>query len=637
MTSHSIAHPALASTRSGRGAGAMLRFGLEHHLWLPLGGGIGLIWANTSPESYFGFAHQLSFPVNEIGMALFFALITQEIVEEMMPHGALHSWRRWMLPLVAAAGGAAGSVLVYLAYVALKYEPVLNQGWLVAGAFDLAFAYFVVKSIFRRHPAVSFLLVMAIATNMAGMVIVGLRYQPVAIRPGGTALMLAAVGLAMTLRRLKVHSFWPYLVACGPLAWWALYLDGFHPALALVPIVPFLPHQPRSVEGFEDTPDAPRSSPRHFEHEWNYAVQVVLFLFGLVNAGVLLHRHGTGTWALLAAALAGRPLGILAAVGIAVWLGMRLPPRLHWRDLVVVALAASSGFTFALFAAVALYPAGPILAELTLGAVLSGIGVIAAFATARMFKVGRFAMRHTTSALLLFAALLLLPSAMTAQTQPPLSDDVIRAIVQDELADEKIAGLGVSVSKRTVTLRGVVDTLWAREKAIDEARKAPDVLSVVSEITIAPAESDTRIAEDVSSGIRRYVFFSIFDDAGVSVDSGVVTLTGRVTMPHKADAFVDLASRVKGVQRVVNLVKALPVSSFDDELRFRIARDIYGDPLFWNLALQVDPPLHIVVEHGRVTLTGVVDSEVERRKAEMIALSTFGVFSVDNQLRLDED
>src|SRR5687767_6223861 len=105
MTSHTLAHTALASARSGRGAGSMLRFGLEHHLWLPLGGLIGLIWANTAAESYFGFAHQLSFPVNEIGMALFFALITQEIVEEMMPHGALHSWRRWMLPLVAAAGG----------------------------------------------------------------------------------------------------------------------------------------------------------------------------------------------------------------------------------------------------------------------------------------------------------------------------------------------------------------------------------------------------------------------------------------------------------------------------------------------------------------------------------------------------
>jgi NhaA family Na+:H+ antiporter len=637
MRSHTIAHPALAAARSGHGAAALLRFSLEHYLWLPLGGLAGLVWANTAAEPYFAFVQRLTFPVNEIGMALFFALITQEIVEEMVPGGALHTWRRWVVPMIGALGGALGATAVYLGYVAIKHEAVLEQGWLVACAFDIAFAYFVVKSIFKRHPAVSFMLVMAIGTNAAGMLVVALRYQPVALRPGGTALMLAALSLALLFRRLKIHRFWPYLVVCGPLSWWALYFDGFHPALALVPIVPFLPHQPRSIEGFEDVSDAPPASPRHFEHEFAYAVQGVLFLFGLVNAGVLLHRYGTGTWALLAAMLAGRPLGMLAAIGLAVWLGMRMPARLHSRDMVVVALASSSGFTFALFAAVALYPAGPILAELTLGAVLSGAGVIAAFGAARFLKVGRFAMKHAPHPLMFAAALLFLPSMALSQTQPTLSDSAIRVIVEENLADEKIAGVNVSVSNGAVTLRGVVDTLWEKEKAVEEARKAHQVRSIVSEIVIAPGESDARIAEDVSSRIRRYIFFSIFDDAEVAVSHGVVTLTGKVTMPYKAEAFADLASHVKGVQRISNLVQTLPVSSFDDELRFKIARQIYGDPLFWNLAIQVDPPLHIVVENGRVTLTGVVPSEVEQRKAEIIALSTFGVFSVENRLRLDED
>lgn len=65
----------------------------------------------------------------------------------------------------------------------------------------------------------SFLLVMAIATNLVGLIVVGLRYQPVTIRPGGTVLMAAALRLAMILRRLEVHRFWPYLLACGPLSW----------------------------------------------------------------------------------------------------------------------------------------------------------------------------------------------------------------------------------------------------------------------------------------------------------------------------------------------------------------------------------------------------------------------------------
>jgi NhaA family Na+:H+ antiporter len=542
-----------------------------------------------------------------------------------------------VVPLIAAAGGVLGAALAYLTYVELKHEAVLAKGWLVAVAFDITFAYFVVKSIFKRHPAVSFVLVMAIATNAAGLVLVGLQYPSVAIRPGGTALMVAALALAAALRKSKVHRLWPYLLICGPLSWWALYLDGFHPALALVPIVPFLPHKPRSVDTFEDTEDAPVDSPRHFEHQWNYAVQAVLFMFALVNAGVLLHRHGTGTWALLTGALAGRPLGILAAAGIAIALGLRLPPRLHWRDLVVVALASSSGFAFALFAAVAVYPIGPILSELTLGAVLSGFGVVAAFAAARFLHVGRFAMRHNTQALIA-AALILLPAALvSAQSQQVISDDQIRAIVEQRLIEKDIVGVQVSVATQVVTLSGTVPNLWMKEKALERARETHDVNGVVSEMTIARAENDSRIADEVASRVRRYVFFSIFDDIDLSVDNGIVTLTGKVTMPYKAGAFVDLASRVNGVQEVTNHIQTLPVSTFDDQLRYRIARQIYGDPMFWNLALQVDPPLHIVVENGHVTLTGVVNSEVERRVAETIARSTFGVFSVHNKLRLDRN
>jgi NhaA family Na+:H+ antiporter len=413
MRSHTLAHPALAFTH-------------EHYLWLPLGGLLALAWANTAPESYFTFATRLSFPVNEIGMALFFALVTQEVVEEMMPHGALHSWKRWLLPVIGAVGGAVGATATYFMYISVKHEPVLQLGWLAAGAFDIAFSYFVVKSIFKRHPAVSFLLVMAIVTNAAGMIAAALLYQPVTVRPGGAVLMMAAIAVAMVFRRRRVHRFWPYLAVCGPLSWWALYIDGFHPALALVPIVPFLPHQPRSAERFDDSADAPLTSPRHFEHRWNYAVQLVLFLFGLVNAGVLLHRHGTGTWALMAAALGGRPIGILAAIGIAMLMGLRLPPRLHWRDLVVVALAASSGFTFALFAAVAVYPVGPILAELTLGAVLSGIGIIAAFAVARVLKVGRFTMITRTTALLTVAFLLTPLTAAWTRAQAGSAEIALR-------------------------------------------------------------------------------------------------------------------------------------------------------------------------------------------------------------------
>jgi NhaA family Na+:H+ antiporter len=368
----------------------LLQFTIDHFLLLPIGGLVAIIWANTRPESYFTIAHNLAFIVNDVGMALFFALIAQEVVEEVLPGGALHTWRRWTLPVVAAVGGIVGSALAYLAYVRWRYELVLSPGWPVAGAVDLAFAYFVVKAIFRRHAAIAFLLLLAIAADAFGILFITSRHAFVDTRPGGTVLMAAALGLAFLLRRRKVRTFWPYLLACGPLSWWALYIDGLHPALALVPIVPFLPHAPRSVEMFTDAPHSRHDSRRHFEHVWRYPIQAVLFLFGLVNAGVLLNGYDTGTWALLAAALVGKPLGIVAASGLALAFGLHLPPRFHWRDLVVVAFATSGVFTFGLFFATAVFPMGPALAQLKIGAVLSGVGVPLAFAAARLLHAGRF-------------------------------------------------------------------------------------------------------------------------------------------------------------------------------------------------------------------------------------------------------
>jgi osmotically-inducible protein OsmY len=80
----------------------------------------------------------------------------------------------------------------------------------------------------------------------------------------------------------------------------------------------------------------------------------------------------------------------------------------------------------------------------------------------------------------------------------------------------------------------------------------------------------------------------------------------------------------------------LPVSPFDDELRYRIARAIYGNPTFWQYASMVNPPIHIVVEGGHVTLTGVVQSNVDRMLARSLATS-FGAFTVKNELRTDAE
>ena len=83
-------------------------------------------------------------------------------------------------------------------------------------------------------------------------------------------------------------------------------------------------------------------------------------------------------------------------------------------------------------------------------------------------------------------------------------------------------------------------------------------------------------------------------------------------------------------------ISVLPVSQFDDELRYRIARSIYNNSNFWNYAIMPSPPIHIVVEHGRVTLTGVVQSEVDRMLARSLA-TQFGALSVTNALKTDAE
>ena len=93
------------------------RFALEHFLAVPIGVVIALVWANAAAESYFTLSLALSFVVNNVGMALFFALVTQEVIEAMVPGGALHTWRRAMLPIVAAIGGTIGAIGVYQAYL----------------------------------------------------------------------------------------------------------------------------------------------------------------------------------------------------------------------------------------------------------------------------------------------------------------------------------------------------------------------------------------------------------------------------------------------------------------------------------------------------------------------------------------
>jgi osmotically-inducible protein OsmY len=162
------------------------------------------------------------------------------------------------------------------------------------------------------------------------------------------------------------------------------------------------------------------------------------------------------------------------------------------------------------------------------------------------------------------------------------------------------------------------------------------VLLVVSSAAAAQDRRDVRLADEIGRALTGYVKLTIFDDINAQVENGAVILSGKVTMPYKRDDLEKRIGRIDGVRSLRNDIGVLPVSPFDDQLRYRVARAIYGNPSFWNYAAMANPPIHIIVERGHVTLAGVVNSNVERMLARSLATG-LGEFSVTNALKTDAE
>ena len=367
-------------------------FIVSNSVLLPVGALLALVWANVDADSYQAFASRLQFAVNDVGMTLFFALATKEIVEAATPGGALHPVSKALAPVIAAVGGMLMPAAIYLALVTATGEHDLSRGWAIPSATDIAFSFLVARWVFvRTHPAVPFLLLLAIADDAMGLVVLALFYPSTAVRPVDFAIVLAAaVAFCWMLRRRRVMVFWPYVVVGGSLAWVAFFRGGLHPALALVPIVPFLPHA-RVDAGLFEEPHRPGDDPlSRFERAARVPAEIILFLFGLANAGVPLTRVGAGTWIVSAALIIGKPLGISLA-GLAAQRFGTSPPAISGRELIVVGCIAGIGFTVALFFCTAAFPVGDLLDQTKIGALLSFAAAVVATVAARVLRVGRFA------------------------------------------------------------------------------------------------------------------------------------------------------------------------------------------------------------------------------------------------------
>jgi osmotically-inducible protein OsmY len=237
--------------------------------------------------------------------------------------------------------------------------------------------------------------------------------------------------------------------------------------------------------------------------------------------------------------------------------------------------------------------------------------------------------------------LILGPAAafIIAAALPALADDAtLRSKVEARLERSRVAREGdvrVQVDRGTVVLDGAVTTLSARREAEKQAKKEAKV--VENRLRVVPDErTDKEIVREVRSAILRYPFYTVFDSIEVWVEDGVVALQGSVYRPNRKEDVESLVAEVRGVREIRNDIDVQSVSIFDDRLRRQLYRQIYGSEDFVHYANRANPPIRIVVDRGRVTLTGYVNSNVERALIDSIARQSLA-FDVKNEIKVDGD
>lgn len=161
-------------------------------------------------------------------------------------------------------------------------------------------------------------------------------------------------------------------------------------------------------------------------------------------------------------------------------------------------------------------------------------------------------------------------------------------------------------------------------------------LLVASPAEKSKPQTDAEIAGRITHEIRMYPRYTIWDDVQFRVAEGQVELLGAVNQPFKKKDLERIVQRVPGVTSVTNQINVLPLSNFDDRIRIQVARAIYGHPTFTRYAINPLPSIHIIVENGRVMLTGVVANEAEKNIAGIRAAGAALSFGpVVNNLRVE--
>jgi len=236
-------------------------------------------------------------------------------------------------------------------------------------------------------------------------------------------------------------------------------------------------------------------------------------------------------------------------------------------------------------------------------------------------------------------ALLILLS-MSAMAATGRYDQQIQQAASQKIHEAKqLQRVRSSVEDGIVSLTGTVDLYQDKLDAAKKVRKLAYVNGVRNQIAVAgETVPDGQLQQKLAKKLaydRVGYYDNAFNYVAIAVKDGVVTLTGDTVWDVPKDSALAIVARTPGVKDVVNEVKVLPTSIFDDNLRVRMARVIYRDSVLGRYATDPVDPIRIVVDNGHVTLYGTVQSTMDKNIAGIRAGSVPGAFSVENKLVVD--
>ncbi len=325
--------------------------------------------------------------VSELLMALFLFFVAKELWEALVLERGAFSGKRARLPAGAMIGSWAGAVLVWLLsshFIETAIEATPGVGWQLPLGSDVVLCYVMGRLIFGPgHPGLHLLLLVTIASDIFGLIVLGLTAPSYGLQLGWLVLSALAVlgvwllsGRFAVPRETEVHHrraamLWPYWMAAG-LSWLGVVLAGLPGALGLLPVIPAIPHASRAFGVFAEAESFLHDPLNRMSHHLVRPAAAILFLFGLTHGGIDLAAAGPTSLTVLAALWLGKPVGLVLGAMAAVWLfAAPWPQGLRRSDLIRIAAISGMGFVVPVLAAETALPGGGMAEAARFGLALS--------------------------------------------------------------------------------------------------------------------------------------------------------------------------------------------------------------------------------------------------------------------------